>query len=149
MLLLAFSLATGCTGKGGDGEDSLTGADDSEFVDDGVSPIVSDLEVYCEEHTTGDTFFQWFFNASYDDPQGLDDVPAYPPGSLGHLIEVYQDGSLVEDAELVVCSDTSGACVGSVNSDTIGVPCNSGYVFRMIISDYDGNTGWDEADGEV
>jgi hypothetical protein len=148
MLLLAFSLATGCT-KGGDTDDSEATTDDSEVIDDGVSPTVSDLEVYCEEHTTGDTFFQWFFSASYDDPQGLDDVPAYPEGSLGHLVEVYQDGSLVEDAELVVCSDSSGACVGSVNTDTIGVPCNSGYVFKLIISDYDGNTGSAEVEGET
>lgn len=148
MLLLAFALA--CFGKGGDADDSENnGTDDSEVVADGVSPIVKDAEAYCEEHTTGDTFYQWFFSATYDDPQGLKNVDPSPEGSYGHLVEVYKDGSLVADSELIVCSNSTGECVGSVNADTIGVPCNSGYIFRIVITDIDGNTGWDEVEGEV
>lgn len=136
-LLLALS----CTGKDEIALDSGTGTDDSggEEQNDGVSPEVTDADAYCYLHDTGDQFYNWSLSATYDDPQGLDNVPR-----SFHMVEIYKGGNLVTDAELMSCNTDSGSCIGSFNADVLGIPCPGSaeeYVFKIIIEDYDGNTG--------
>jgi len=45
---------------------------------------------------------------------------------------------------LLSCNTDSGDCIGSFNADVLGINCAGAadeYEFKMIIEDYDGNTG--------
>ncbi|MCB9743859.1 MAG: hypothetical protein H6741_17565 [Alphaproteobacteria bacterium] len=132
-LIALFAFSAACGGK----EDDTGGGDDSgAVVDDGMSPQVTDLDAYCYEHTTGDTFFQWVVAGVATDPQGTNTLETFA------TVSIQRGGGEVSSQQAVVGAD-DGEIVGSFNADTIGVPCSSAseFTWEVTVVDDDGNSG--------
>lgn len=138
----ALSLFTACKGGRLTTDDTAPTGDDSEDVNDEFSPTVSNPDVYCHLHSTGDEFYEWIIAANADDPQGIDTLEVWA------ALEVSRGGGVVNEQQLVV-DRNSGDVIGSFNADATGINCSSAaeYVFRITVTDEDGNTGFAEVAG--
>lgn len=141
-IVCALSLFTACKGGRLTTDDSGDTEDDSGNVSDEFSPTVSNPDVYCHLHDTGDQFYEWIITANADDPQGIDTLEVWAQ------LEISRGGGVVNEQQLVV-DRNSGDVIGSFNADAAGVNCSSAaeYVFRITVTDEDGNTGFAEVAG--
>ena len=130
-----------------------TAADDSgSNTEDGVSPEITSGSAICIHHTTGDEAYIWTFELQVDDPQGAEDLdPNGDDDTLGHDIEIMQNGGVIDEANnILVCND-EGTCFGSFNTQVYGLSCSDPtvYTFRFHVYDFDGNEGTYDAVGEA
>jgi hypothetical protein len=127
------------TGAGGadgasDGGDGTDGTDGTDGGADPDKPVLTNVDAWCYEHTTGESAFFWSVVANYSDPQGDTTVESLTADGITVLA-----GDTTLATYALVCRD--GACLGSWNQADDGVACANAesYTIRLSVADEDGN----------
>jgi hypothetical protein len=112
-----------------------TGDDSSDpGPDPSQAPRVISGDIWCYEHSTGDTRYYWTLAARATDPQGDLTLQGLHEG-----LTAWQDDSLLA-TYTVVCADT-GLCTSSFEESEDNILCSSAAStqFLLEVRDEDGN----------
>ena len=127
LVVLAATLAAGCTGKDEEGE---TG--DSAVIDTSVAPVVASVDsVECTmQQSAGEL---WVIGLTVTDPQGDDTV------ADGSLAVLDADGNTLA-SYVVACNE--GTCSASFRADYDGIGCAmiDTITFSLVVVDEQGNS---------
>ena len=103
------------------------------------APVISAVDAWCYEHSTGQARTIWVVSVRVDDPQGTETIESFFDG-----VTVFE-GSTELFQEALTCVD--GDCTGTWNEeyegddDSFVVSCASAsdYTIQVVVEDEDGN----------
>ncbi|MEE2751039.1 MAG: hypothetical protein VX519_06395 [Myxococcota bacterium] len=108
-----------------------SGLDTSAPTVDGNAPVIQSCDAWCEEHTTGDTYWKWTLDCQVTDPDGLTNI-------WNGRFDVLRNNNLVDDG-LVACETGTGICTTSFREDTDNILCAQATTYNFVawIKDWD------------
>ena len=144
--LLSFTLA--CGEKGSETEEIDTATDSSsdslfdntdpdEEVDENA-PIISNADAWCYVVGGSTEGEQWGFKFSFDDPQGVENVPRLQMGAIQILNSAGVSTASLDPA----CNRDTKECSANIFSTQVGTGCDAATTIsvKFQITDEDGNT---------
>ena len=144
-LMYFLLLVLGCGDKDGDSGAAVdtagpthSGSDGGATAGDGgassEAPVVTSVDAWCYEHSTGDKDYIWQVEATFTDPQGDDTARSYFDGIA------VKDGTTVVAEYAMTCPDP-GVCGGSFRQSLDDVRCTlaSAYTISVRVQDEDDN----------
>lgn len=147
-ILSLLSLTLACGEKGSETEETDTATDNSsdslfdntdpdEEVDENA-PIISNADAWCYVVGGSTEGEQWGFKFSFDDPQGVENVPRLQMGAIQILNSAGVSTASLDPA----CNRDTKECSANIFSTQVGTGCDAATTIsvKFQITDEDGNT---------
>ena len=148
IILPLLSFAFACGEKGSESETTDTATDSSsdslfdntdpdEEVDENA-PTISNADAWCYVVGGSTEGEQWGFKFSFDDPQGVENVPRLQMGAIQILNSAGVSTASLDPA----CNRDTKECSANIFSTQVGTGCDAATTIsvKFQITDEDGNT---------
>ena len=144
--LLSLTLACGEKGNESEGTDTATDSSSDSLFDntdpdeevDENAPIISNADAWCYVVGGSTEGEQWGFKFSFDDPQGVENVPRLQMGAIQILNSAGVSTASLDPA----CNRDTKECSANIFSTQVGTGCDAATTIsvKFQITDEDGNT---------